>query len=430
MNRRKFIIKGGEIVAGVIAVPNPMWGRPENITFKIEQITFGSDHHFFGYIGQSLTIPWNKKGNRLICLSSSFHDHLPGKGESANVNLLHLNSKKNGHYKLEKLDESQGWNPQQGTMFYWNPDKPNHQFFFNDRDTKTGVVFTVLYDVKKHQRAETYHFNNQSFGNSGVCPTGKYFLAINYARMARLRPVTGYKESFDWTEGVEAPKDDGIAIINIKTGEKKILISFEQMAIGLDRKGFDVKNRNLFINHTLWSRDGQWIYFFVRAGWKSDKDGRDGLNAPCSIKVDGSQFIAGHQYIGGHPEWFHDTQIIGSWNNQQVVYDILKKKVITTLGSPEIFPKPGGDISLSPNRHWLINGYNNKSGSNFYSILNLKSGVWAKTPSFDTGTYKKDLRIDPAPRWNHDNNQVLVPGLDKNGVRQLFIISIYTRSES
>ena len=177
MNRRKFILKGGKIVAGVIAVPNPMWGRPENITFKIEQITFGSDHHFFGYIGQSLTIPWNKKGNRLICLSSSFHDHLPGKGESANVNLIHLNSKKNGHYKLEKLDESQGWNPQQGTMFYWNPDKPNHQFFFNDRDTKTGVVFTVLYDVKKHQRAETYHYDNQSFGNSGVCPTGKYFLA-------------------------------------------------------------------------------------------------------------------------------------------------------------------------------------------------------------------------------------------------------------
>ena len=342
--------------------------------------------------------------------------------------LIYLDRKKKGRYKIEKLDESQGWNPQQGTMFYWNPHHPDNQFFFNDRDPKTGVVYTVLYDVKKHKRVKTYHYKNQSFGNSGVCPSGKYFLVINYARMGRLRPVTGYKESFDWTDGVAAPKEDGIAIVNIETAEKKILISFEQMARGLERNGFDVKDRNLFINHTLWSRDGQWIYFFVRAGWKSDKDGRKGLNAACSIKVNGSQFIAGHQHIGGHPEWFNATQIIGSKDNQQVIYDILQKKIIGTLGSLDIFPRPEGDISLSPDGQWLINGYNNKSGSNFYTILNLRSGAWVKTPSFDTGIYKKDLRIDPAPRWNHDNNQVLVSGLDKRGIRQLFIISIHPKS--
>ncbi len=428
MKRRKFIVNGGGIFVVTAFIPRVFQGNLENLEVDVEQVTFGSNHHFFGYIGQSLTIPWNKKGNLLICLSSSFHDHLPGKGEAANVNLIHLDRKKKGRYKIEKLDESQGWNPQQGTMFYWNPHHPDNQFFFNDRDPKTGVVYTVLYDVKKHKRVKTYHYKNQSFGNSGVCPSGKYFLVINYARMGRLRPVTGYKESFDWTDGVAAPKEDGIAIVNIETAEKKILISFEQMARGLERNGFDVKDRNLFINHTLWSRDGQWIYFFVRAGWKSDKDGRKGLNAACSIKVNGSQFIAGHQHIGGHPEWFNATQIIGSKDNQQVIYDILQKKIIGTLGSLDIFPRPEGDISLSPDGQWLINGYNNKSGSNFYTILNLRSGAWVKTPSFDTGIYKKDLRIDPAPRWNHDNNQVLVSGLDKRGIRQLFIISIHPKS--
>ena len=197
------------------------------------------------------------------------------------------------------------------------------------------------------------------------------------------------------------------------------------MANSLEQNGFDVKDRNLFINHTLWSRDGQWIYFFVRAGWKSDKDGREGLNAACSIKVDGTQFIAGHQHIGGHPEWFQGTQIIGSNKNQQVIYDILQKKIIGTIGNSDIFPKPGGDISVSPDGKWLVNGYNNKSGANFYSIMNLKTGAWVKTPSFETGDYKKDLRIDPAPRWNHNNNQILVSGLDKNKIRQLFVISIH-----
>ena len=59
-----------------------------------------------------------------------------------------------------------------------------------------------------------------------------------------------------------------------------------------------------------------------------------------------------------------------------------------------------------------------------YSIMNLKSGIWTKTPSFNTGIYKGDLRIDPAPRWNHKNNKILVSGLDKNKVRQLFVLNL------
>ena len=109
-----------------------------------------------------------------------------------------------------------------------------------------------------------------------------------------------------------------------------------------------------------------------------------------------------------------------------MIYDILQRKIIKTLGDANIFPKPEGDISLSPDGKWLINGYNNKSGSNFYSIMNLETGTWVKTPSFNTGIYKKDLRIDPAPRWNHQNNQVLVSGLDENGIRQLFVLFIDT----
>ena len=424
MNRRNFLSDTAKYALGSVFIPEFSLLRSKGINIAVEQLTHGSDHHFFGYIGQSLTIPWSKNGDRILCLSSSFHDHLAGKGEAANVNIIYPGQKEGNSFKIEKVDESQGWNHQQGTMFYWNPHAPQEQFFFNDRDTESGVVFTVLYDMRKRKRAKTYIYGDKSFGNSGVCPLGKYFLAINYARMARLRPVTGYKDTFDWSEGLAAPKEDGIAIIDIATGEKKILISFERMAEGLNRKGFDVKGRNLFINHTLWSRDGQWIYFFVRAGWKADKDGREGLNAACTIKADGSQFIAGHRHIGGHPEWATGTKIIGSYDEQQVVYDILRQKIVSSLGGREIFPQPGGDISLSPNAQWLINGFNDKAGKNFYTVMNLKTGEWINTPSFDTGIYKKDLRIDPAPRWNHQNNQILVSGLDKSGIRQLFVIQL------
>lgn len=66
----------------------------------------------------------------------------------------------------------------------------------------------------------------------------------------------------------------------------------------------------------------------------------------------------------------------------------------------------------------------NKSDTNFYTILKFKISEWVKTLSFRRGVHKKDLRIDPAPRWYYDKNQILISGLDENGIRQLFIMSI------
>ena len=86
-------------------------------------------------------------------------------------------------------------------MLYWNPKSPKSQFFFNDRDNKTGKVFCVLFDIVKGKRLKEYRYQNTPIGNSGVAQKGGHFLGINYARMARLRPVTGYKGAHDWTVG-------------------------------------------------------------------------------------------------------------------------------------------------------------------------------------------------------------------------------------
>ena len=55
---------------------------------------------------------------------------------------------------MKKIDETTAWNPQQGTMFYWNPESPNSQFFFNDRDNNTGKVFCVLFDISQGTKGE------------------------------------------------------------------------------------------------------------------------------------------------------------------------------------------------------------------------------------------------------------------------------------
>ena len=193
---------------------------------EIEQITHGPMTHFFGYIGHVQNVPWNKSGRYIVALQTDFHDRMPGPNDPANVVLIDTQN----DYGVKLVDQSRGWNPQQGTMFYWNPSEPETQFFFNDRDPKTGRVFCVLYDIEQDKRIREYRFDDTPVGNGGVAQNGGWFLGLNYARMARLRPVTGYKGAADWTSGIAHPNDDGLFKVNIDTGEKTLLVSFHRMA--------------------------------------------------------------------------------------------------------------------------------------------------------------------------------------------------------
>jgi hypothetical protein len=391
------------------------------LSVRIEQITHGPNHHFYGYIGHVQNIPWSKSGRHIVALRTTFQDHLPEPDEAADIILIDTQD----NYRITVIDQTRAWNLQQGTMLYWNPSAPNTQLFFNDRDPKSNKVFCVLFDISKGssgQRIREYTFADTPIGNSGVAQNGGHFLGINYGRLARLRPVTGYPAAYDWTVGVDHPADDGIFKVNIETGGKELLVSYEDLSNALKSVGRVVTGKALFINHTLWNRDGDRIYFYVRADFKTK--GR--IDIPMTINADGSGLAIHKTHIGGHPEWEFGHRLIGSLNGKQVLYDTDTHEIAGTLGNRTIFPKPGADIALSPNGKWFVNGYSEK-GATAYSILNRETGAWIHTRSFNQYGYTKGaLRNDPAPCWNRESNKILFPSLtdDQNHTRQLFIVHI------
>ena len=152
------------------------------------------------------------------------------------------------------------------------------------------------------------------------------------------------------------------------------------------------------------------------------------MNVPFTINADGTGLTAHAQFVGGHPEWDEGNVIIGSAADEtgairQVRYDVEKKEIIEFMGNPEIFPKPEGDISLSPNGDMFANGYVN-GNKNSYTVLRRSDGYFVHTEGLSKGEYKGDIRIDPAPRWNRTNDAILVPGIDKNETRQMFVIKL------
>ena len=390
----------------------------EEFSLQVTQLTRGQHHHFFGYIGQSLTTPWNASGRYILSLRTTFHDRMPHPGEAADVVLIDTH---NG-YRVLPIEKCRAWNFQQGTMFYWNPKQPETQFFFNDRDLETNLVFTVLYDIERNERIREYRFEDASVANGGVSPTGEFFLAINYGRMARLRPVTGYPGAADPTAATPAPDNDGIFRVDIQTGAHKLIVSFRQLRDLLRGRHKKIDEVGFYINHSLSNRSGEYVYFYARARY----DGNSmAVNVPCSVRTDGTQLKA-HQFIGGHPEWDQGNVVIGAKDDRQVRYDINQQAIVGQIATPEIIPSPGGDISLSPDANWFVCGYATGGRSqNRYAIVRRSDGAYAHSPAFSRGPYTRgELRIDPAPRWNRDQTAILVPGMTDEGTRQLHLIEI------
>jgi len=227
-------------------------------------------------------------------------------------------------------------------MLYWNPETPETQFFFNDRDPKTGEVFCVLFDITaggNGRRIREFRFEDTPVGSGGVAQSGGWFLGINYGRLARLRPVTGYPEAFDWTGGVNHPADDGVFKIDVRSGKKTLLVSFARLAELLRPIHPNIDRQALFINHTLCNRQGDRIFFFVRADF-ADRDRR--LDVPWVMNADGTGLTQLKQHIGGHPEWDEGHRMIGRSGDRQVVYDVDRQEVVETLGTPQIFQDPAG----------------------------------------------------------------------------------------
>ncbi|MCF8378463.1 MAG: hypothetical protein K9H49_02730 [Bacteroidales bacterium] len=241
--------------------------------------------------------------------------------------------------------------------------------------------------------------------------------------MARLRPVTGYPGALDWTKDDIAPKNDGVFIVDLKTREKRLLASYFQLEEKLKAQNPELKHDGLFINHSLWNRNR--IYIFARAGWNGQDYKR--INVPFSIHADGICLSLHETHIGGHPEWAEGSLLIGRQGKEQILYDVDAKKIIGQLGNPEIFPNPEGDISLFPDGNWFVNGYLNGT-SNFYSVYSIKDKTFVRSEGLDKGTYSGNIRIDPAPIWNRNNDKILVSGIDSSGSRQMFMINVLKRN--
>ena len=215
--------------------------------------------------------------------------------------------------------------------------------------------------------------------------------------------------------------------VNTESGSASLLVSFQRLASIIRETEPHVDELALFINHTLWNREGDRLFFFARAGWGEDAR-HPRINVPFVVNSYGTGLKRMNTFIGGHPEWDFGHRMIGALDGRQVVLEIEREQVVEQWGDPEIFPNPAGDIALSPQGDWFVNGHKDrKKAMNFYTFFQRSTGKCYRSQGLSTGPWLSgDLRQDPSPAWNRSGNRLLVPGLtaDDPPTRQLFVISL------
>jgi len=98
---------------------------------------------------------------------------------------------------------------------------------------------------------------------SAVSPNGKEAISINFSRLRITRSDYGYGgEGQDKRADTQFPEDDGLFLINLETGEAKLIVTLAQikkMVPEIPQEGIE------YFNHTLFSRGGSKIFWLARA---------------------------------------------------------------------------------------------------------------------------------------------------------------------
>lgn len=416
MNRRFFLsqsIKTGLPVLAGVSLLSLKHKFVESNSSCVKMITGGTKNHFFGYYGVN---PWNADKTHLLSLETDFNDRLPNPGEKADIGLVDM---KTGYFK--KLAETRAWNMQQGCMLNWNPHQPNDEFYFNDIIDKKLV--SVLFNIKTGEKIV------QPYSISGLSLDGNHAIHLDYGRISRLRKVVSYSGTVDENPSVLYPHNSGVFVVNLKTGERKLVVSYKRVADDIKRYRPEIQNRPMWIEHAEFNPSGTRLLFLPRT-W--DDSGNKLETGMYTVGIDGSDLREVIPYGKGvsHWDWRNDNEIVTTFNYSGAG----KSHVLLSDGDSNYRELPGlnwdGHCSFNKTGSYMITDNYNK-GENLHNSVCLFDMVTnnieipASFNMIEKRFLSGDTRCDLHPRWSNDGKMICVDAVDPDTVtRQIFVISL------
>ena len=385
-------------------------------------------HRFFD------SSPISPGGRWMALLRLPYEDRRAQPGDAADVFLVDL---KTGRER--KVAESRAWEHQIGACVQWG--RTDRELYFNDLRPGEWKPFLVRLDPQDGNRRE------YPGGAFAISPCGKFAAGYSLSKVRRMN-FYGYgaavPESAMGRNGAE-PEDDGLFVIDLATGERKLLKSIAAFF----RETLDEEERRALSDcgsygfQVKWSPDGEWLLFVVVQAVNMAQVGSGRTvwrRMVFSCRADGSQphlalswrdWAQGGHHLNFHPDGRTVTM------NLKMDYDYLRIMKFDVYGAkPTLFAGPifgSGHPSVSPDGKWLVtDAYLGEpvaypDGTVPIRLVELatlhETEVARVRTEIGGGVSNGEFRTDPHPAWSADGRYVTINAFE-GGTRRVIVLDV------
>lgn len=379
------------------------------VTGPVAITTGPMEHLFASYYGIN---SWSADQRYVTVLQTSIKNRLPTENDPATLGLVDLETN-----QFIPLAETHAWNFQQGCMAHWLGTAPNSQIIYNDM--VDGKFVSVIIDVRKKEKLKTI-----PHPVAAVSPNGKQAISINFSRLRTTRRAYGYGgDGQDAQLGVQYPDNDGLFLIDLETGDAKLLISIndvKKQVPAIPEDGIE------YFNHVLFSRGGDRVFWLARAIPNRN-------TTAFTVNTDGTnlQRCFPDGWGGSHFDWLSNDELMITAQYMAQEYG----HILFTIGQDN-YKRLGNGIldydghgTFSPDGKWMVTDTYPSRGLQEQKLylMDMKTEAVLPLGRFlhpeEYSQNERDARCDLHPRWSPNGDMIGFNSVT-TGERQVYIIKL------
>ena len=302
----------------------------------VTRVTDGPFYHFFGYYDK---FPWDATGRYILGLRVAFMNRPPTPEDIAVVGMVDT---QNGN-RWRPLAETVAWYWQQGTMLQWLGSAPDREIIFNSRGPEgyRSAILNVHTGETRYLPRPIYAIDSKA----------RRAVTLNFSRVHRNRPGYGYVGVPDAWANDDAPAEDGIYGMDLKTGQNQLIVNLRQI-IGIEHEA-SMDGCIHWFNHLQFNPSGTRFLFLHR--WRIPGQSHRHTRM-FTAKPDGSDlYFLGREGMVSHFDWRDDDHILAwsTYNHENHYHLYTDKTERVDIVGLDVFDQDG-HCSYSPDRKWIL----------------------------------------------------------------------------